>query len=376
MGRMMLLLVVAVGVIFGLTSYSMMQANTRMTFNAVSEYARIQAKSLAESGVEYAIMMLAQDSSFCTATTLQAANGQMSIQLQNTYSRFPGGPNVGEWGKLVTSIGTYYDQSVTVKAVIQIPHSHEVPPWMKFALISDKDLDLGGDIYIMDDGNTAWNADVHTNEDLSANGSVLVEGFGSYVQYITLHPNVTTRFFVPNVNPANASVTRKVAQIPIPVFDPSAYIASATQVITGASTTLNANNLVLGTKENPEIIYVAGDLYLSGSFSGYGVFIVMGDVHVTGNVTTTSVDPLGNNLGFYSAKGIIFHGNAAATGQFFAKNDITFGGGNALHGMAVSKSAMLFQGSVNLYYRPASSNLTEPFWPGELLRPKIVSYYQ
>jgi len=373
---MMLILVVAVGIIFGLTSYSMMQANTRMTFNAVAEYARIQAKSLAEGGIDYALMKLAQDSSFSTTTTLEAANGQMNIQFQNTYSRFPGGPNVGEWGKLITSTGSYYDQNVTIKAVIQIPHSHEVPPWMKYALISDRDLDLGGNINIRDDGNTSWNADVHTNEDLSANGSVIVEGFGSYSQYITLHPNIATRFFAPNVNPTSAAVTRRVAQITIPVFDPSAYIAAATQVITGASATITAANLTLGTKENPEIIYVEGNLNLSGSFTGYGVFIVMGDIHVTGNIATTAVDPLGNNLGFYSAKGIIFHGNASATGQFFARNDITFGGGNVLHGMAVSKGAMAFQGSVDIFYRPASSNLTEPFWPGELLRPRIVSYYQ
>ncbi len=376
MGKMMLILVVAFGVLFGINAFNIMQANTRMTVNAVDEYSRIQAKNLAESGVDYTIMKLAQDTSWSTASTLQAGSGTFQVDIQNTTSRYPGGPDVGEWGRLVTSTGSSNGQIVTIRAVIQIPVSDGVPPWMKYALISDEDLDFGGNISVQDDGNSSWNSDVHTNKDLSAAGSVLVEGFGSYCDDITLHPNVASRFFVPNANPNSAPVTSRVPNIDIPVFDPAPYIAIATQVFRGASTTINASVLQMGSYENPEIVYVEGDLFLSGSFRGYGVFIVMGEIHVTGNVSTISVDPLGNNLGFYSAESITFHGNASATGQFYAVDEVVFAGNNVIHGLVVSKDEMSFQGNVSIYYRPASENLTNPFWPGEVQRPKIVSYYQ
>lgn len=376
MGKMMLILVVAFGVLFGLNALNIMQANTRMTVNAVDEYSHLQAKSLAESGIEYTVMKLALDTTWSSGVTLQASSGTIQVGIQNTTSRYPNGPDVGEWGRLVTSTGRSGAESVTIRAVIQIPVTDGVPPWMKYALISDEDLDLGGDIMVQDDGNSSWNSDVHTNKDLSSNGSVIVEGFGTYCDLLTLHPNIAARFFAPNYNPFSAPVTKKVPNIPIPIFDPSSYISIATQVFTGASTTITASSLQLGSYDNPQIIYVEGDLFLSGSFKGYGVFIVMGEVHVTGNVSTISVDPLGNNLGFYSAQSITFHGNSSATGQFYAVDDVVFSGNNVIHGLVVSKSQMGFQGDVQIYYRPASENLTNPFWPGEVQRPVIVSYYQ
>ena len=376
MGKMMLIVVISFGVIFSIISFNMMQANTRMTYNAVNEYSRMQAKGLAESGIDYSIMKIAQDTSWCTATRLSASGGTIDMTVVNTRSHFPDGPDVGEKGKVITSVGRFSGQTVTIRAVVQIPVIPEVPPWMRSALMSDQDLVLSGAVTVEDDGNPLWNADVHTNDDLFVNGIVRVEGFGSYYDNMVLHPNLASRFFIPNVNPASAPVAQQRPQVAIPVFNPAAYIAAATQVFRGATTIVNASNLVLGTYEHPEIIYIEGDLKLSGSFSGYGVYIVMGDIYVTGNVTTTSIDPLGNKLGFYSADDIFFAGNTSATGQMFAMDDVTFLGNNVLTGMVTAKGAMNFNGTVNVRYRPASANLTTPFWPGDIKRPQIVSYYQ
>lgn len=376
MGKMMLTIVVSMAVLFGLTTFNMMQANTRMTNNAVEEYARIQAKELAESGIEYAIMKISLDTSYQDFVHLYTQEGKIWIDVDPTTSRYPEGPNVGEKGKQIISTGLYNNQMVTVRAVIQIPNIPAVPPFMRFALMSDRDLSLAGSIDVVDDGNTAWNASIHTNEDLLVQGSSIVEGFGSYTLSMDLRPYELSRFFVPNVNPYGRPLASQVPRINIPVFDPTDYIAIADEQYLGAQTTVNGPDLVLGTREAPKIIYVEGDLFISGNLTGYGVFVVQGDIHITGTVSLTSVDPLGNNLGLYSASNIIFHGNAGATGQCYAEGDIIFAGGNDLHGMVTAKGAMSFNGETNIYYRPASDNLTTPFWPGETGRPVLISYYQ
>ena len=376
MGKMMLVIVVSMAVLFGLTTFNMMQANTRMTHNAVDEYARIQATELAESGIEYGIMKINQDTSWQDFTYLNTEDGKIWVDVDPTSSRYPDGPNVGEKGKQIISTGLYNSQMVTVRAIIQIPIIPAVPPFMRFALMSDKDLTLAGSVDVVDDGNSSWNASVHTNEDLLVQGSTLIEGFGSYSLSMDLRPYELSRFFVPNVNPANRPLASQISRIDIPEFNPADYIAIADDRYFGAATTVSGHELSLGTRDNPKIIYVQGDLFISGNLTGYGVFVVGGDIHITGTVSLTSVDPLGNNLGFYSGRDIIFHGNAQGTGQCYAEGDILFSGGNVLHGMATAKGTMQFQGSVDVCYRPASDNLTTPFWPGETGRPRLVSYYQ
>src|SRR5690606_39662278 len=100
---------------------------------------------------------------------------------------------------------------------------------------------------------------------------------------------------------------QKVDPLDIPSFNPDDYKDVATQVYNTNKTF--SGNISLGTKENPEIIYVGGDLKITGNVSGYGVFIVKGNILINGNVTITSIDPTGNNLGLYSKGDINVNGN-------------------------------------------------------------------
>lgn len=377
MGKMLLFIIVGLGALFALANINISQSKMRMVNNAVEQYEKTQAKNIASSGINLALMEISKDTNWTGVNGVQMANGSgnLKIVVSKTQSVYYKGPAMGQNNRQVASIGNVNGQVDTIFAVLNIPSTPGVPNFLGYGLLSETSMTLNGGINVRDDNNASWNANLHTNGSLTINGNNLVEGFGSYSVSYTSNPakRINTTF-VPNVNPNSLPVHSKIPKVNIPDFNPDDYLTIANEITSG-NLTISGNNS-LGTKENPKIWYVSGNLTLSGDITGYGCFVVKGSITLNGNVNITSVDPSGNNLGLYAKGPVTMNGNVTAKAQILSSSSITMNGNCKLYGLATAKGGFTMNGNINVYYRPALNQLTAPFWTsGKPGYPRIVSYY-
>ncbi len=117
---------------------------------------------------------------------------------------------------------------------------------------------------------------------------------------------------------------------------------------------------------NPSIWYVDGNLKTTGAttFSGFGVFIVKGNVEIEHDMTSTDGNPDETRVGLYSNGSVLLKkSNLSVQAQLFANGMILLEENSTLYGTATSIGVIEFKGGSMIYYRPATSALTEPFWP-------------
>lgn len=377
MGKMLLFVIVGMGALFALANINISQSKMRMVNNAVEQYEKTQAKNIASSGINIAMMNIARDTNWTGLSDLAIAGGtgELEIVVSNTQSLYPNGPAMGQNNKQIASIGNVNGQIDTVWAVLNIPTSASVPQFLTLGILSENNMTLNGGINIRDDNNVSWNANLHTNGTLTINGNNLVEGFGSYSNsYISNPAKRINSTFVPNVNPNSLPVHSKIPKIVIPDFNPDDYLGVADEITTG--NLVLSGNRTLGTKSAPKIHYVSGNLTLNGNVTGYGCFIVKGSITLNGNVDVTSVDPTGNNLGLYAKGAVTMNGNVTARAQILSSSNITMNGNCKLYGLATSRGSFVMNGNINIYYRPSLTQMTAPFWSaGTPSYPRVVSYY-
>ena len=378
MGRMLLFLLVGIGGLFSITNLNILNSNTSALNTSIEQWERVQAKAIAQSGVEFAIMQLGQDSTWTGIDNHAMSCGTLYVAVINTTSLYPNAPSAGLTSmRQIESVGIVNEQEDTILVVVELPQLSTIPPFMTYAVASENDLEITGSFAIVDDNNPEWNSNIHTNSDLViGGGGYTVEGFGSYTGTMRKkngHGMIHNRFS-PNVNPNGDPTTFQQDRVDIPSFNPDDYTSIATDFTYG---NLNLHGTTsLGTKANPKIWYIDGDLDFHGTVEGYGVFIVTGDINFHGNITINGLDAEGSNLAFYTQSNIDIHGNSTVYGQMFAEGNITSHGSFDLYGSMTSKSAIDLQGGGTIHYRPATNELTDPFWDSsEPAPPKIVSYY-
>ncbi len=386
MGKMLLILLIGTAIIATVTTHNMLQSSNQMLENAINEYDLTQARLNAESSFELAVKYLLEDTNFTNKPSLTLKRGTGSFTINTTNAKLPDGPNAGLTSvRQINAIGKVNDKTVVVKSTIllQMGSSGPVmipPPFLKYGIMSDQTISMNGNILIRDDNNPLVNANVHTNSNFQMNGNNTIKGFLTYVG--TAHSNPSGRLntsFSPNVNPNNTPVHSKVSPVNIPTFDPDSYLSKATHVYQN-NLSLSGNR-TLGTKENPQIIYVGGDLTISGNITGYAVFIVKGNININGNVSITAQDPTGNNLGLYTKQNLNVNGNVTLCAQIFANQNVNLGGNSKVYGGITAKGTINFNGNVSIYYREPTPELTQPFWPqaGAQVapkRPKLLAYYE
>lgn len=378
MGKMLVILLVALGSILGIIGLNMNRSGSAMSSNTGDQVTLLQAKRNAVSGVDLATGYLSADTNWTGVSNKQLMRGTVTITAQNTAARYFNGPNANlSRTRLIISIGSYNGVKDTVRCVLGLPKGFvlNIPKFLRYSVISDANVSIGGNIYMRDDNNPLWNANVHTNGTFSLNGGNTVKGFLTYVTGINGLTSKYNATFIPNSNPDNLPAYYKSTAVSIPTFDPSAYSSIATKVYN--SSTSITGNVTLGSKDNPAIIYVNGDLSIAGNFTGYGVFLVKGAVTCTGNFSLTSVDPLSNNLGIYAGGNVSIQGGTVRA-QLFTNANVNISSNSQVYGGITAKGTISFQGGANFYYRPINESLTNPFWPSDPdagVASKIYSFY-
>lgn len=389
MGRTLILVVLMMTVVLGLTTQQILNNNVN---GAAETYARLEAteaQNLARSGMEIALVKLSNDTTWRGINSKSLGDGTMDVDVVRYYGNFlppttNKKPDWDEWcnyagnlsssdgdrGYLVRSTGTYGNQVVQGFSVLQHTESEIEPPdCFDYALFVNYNWNSNGNCHVVaEDG--SMNADVHLNQSGNFNGvkqnNPLVEGF---LTYSGSQPNWNpssrepSDFLAPNSNPENLDVMRSVSAIEFPEFNPDDYKDIATQVHE-TNLTLSGNQSY-GTADNPEIVYVGGDLHISGTVDGYAVFVVSTNAHITGNVTLVSGDNSKSHLAIYTGGDLVLTGNAEVYGQCYVKGNLIANGNPDIYGQVLVDGDFNENGHVMIHYRPANVELVEDIFACE-----------
>jgi cytoskeletal protein CcmA (bactofilin family) len=355
MGKMLLIFILGMCSIFTLTHHTVIQSSGRQIDSTAAKYYRMQAQNIAESGIEYAYNKIQTDTNWSGISTLQMSNGTLSVSI----NKQPG-------FRIISSKGFYSFSKIsrTVSARVQIT-SNNVPDepetqtiYLNKAILTEADLNMSGNATVSSTGN--FNADIHTNGDisLSNNGNA---GKGFVKGYVTYAGDkVSGR--MDKAQPVNTvgglEKVRHTDRIDIPQLNMENLRKIADTVIFGGT---KSGNITMGTKQNPLIVFVDGDLSLSGNVTGYGCFIVKGNLSISGNTSLTAADPKGNSFGLFVEGDVSIAGggnSGRVDGLIYANGNVTMAGHFPVYGGIISRKAFSITGTADVYYKPTLKSIT------------------
>lgn len=253
-----------------------------------------------------------------------------------------------------------------IRETLAAQMADDVPPFMKYALISEDDLRVSGNAgaAVVHASGTDLNANFHTNGDLEVNGkgNEHIHGFGTYAGSAS-GKHRDTKFQPDNAEPGDPH-TAWVAAVDIPTFDVSDYTRFAT---TSSSSMTLSGSFAGGTRDEPKVVLVNGDLNVSNvTIDGYVAFLVTGDIEINGDARVGSSGFSASDessIAFYSGGDIDMKGNTEVWAQLYSEGDFDIGGGADLYGSVTTRSEAKLHGNPEFYYREASPALTT-IWNG------------
>lgn len=279
-----------------------------------------------------------------------------------------------------------FEVDATIQQESTVEMADKAPPFMRYAVMTDEDLDLNGniltDLYVDGDEENTLNANMHTNGSLIISGNALtVKGFGTYVTGASASPaSALQTAFQPYYNPTNDPVTQEVPMIEVPEFDMSEFVGKVdVDQTTSGDVSLSGTYDLGGTRDDPYVWRIDGNLNASGgtNIKGYVMFLIDGDVSLSGNVDASQAGYDGSdesNVAFYSSGAVDLAGNAKVYGQIFAGGGVTFLHGTPrVFGSVATKGAATLSGTPKIYYRTASPALTTVFEDG-VIQYRLASY--
>ncbi len=279
-----------------------------------------------------------------------------------------------------------YNVRVLLERRQQLPD--DPPKFLQYAVATDSDVEFKGnvDVSISGDAGVNLNANVHTNGNLNVSGnSVDIGGFGSYSG--VADGNHLANSFSPNYNPTSLPTYYQSDPVPIPDFGDVDYLSAVDaygdpmvdQSTTGV-TELSGSYNFGGTRENPYVWYISGDLTITGNTTvdGYVHFVVDGNVQLNGDLTVGDSGYSGgteSSIGLTTSGNFSISGNQTIEAQVFAGGDVATGKGTpTLRGSIAAAGIVTFAGTPNILYRPASAGLTQFWQPNFNYTYRIIGY--
>ncbi|MBT8399398.1 MAG: hypothetical protein KJO98_02885, partial [Rhodothermia bacterium] len=277
---------------------------------------------------------------------------------------------------IVWKIYAEYERNPTATAT-------DVPPFLDYALLSNGGLELAGspDVELAAFAD-AENANVHTNGSLKVTGNnVNVSGFGTHTKGASSNPSgALETSFSPQENELDRPSVFEVPEIEIPQFSVDAYIDNVVPDMVSGPTTLSGEYNLGGTKEDPFVWVINGDLDATGgtAFNGYVMFMVEGNINMSGNVEggMAAEGSTESTMAFYASGNINFSGNVEIFGQFFADGDFRVTGTPTVYGSVTTRGTAQLQGTPNMNYVKASPALAQIWNDGDPDLYTLVSYHE
>jgi hypothetical protein len=310
----------------------------------------MEAFCLAESGVDMAITKLYEDydginAALATSGTYSdsftLAQGDVSYTVTAPYQ------GIADSCLIVSDSTTWTGEQVRIRVVA----SYQVDPSRVFegAIFCDSPLTLNGSGGVYPDAD-GTGGDIYAHGDINFNGTSF-----SMSEDGSIYTTGTTNWIPPEVPPTH--VHENVAPLQMPVIDLNYYESIATTVYNG-NKTFNSGDL-----ENLSgVIFVKGNVRISGSYTGQAVIVATGSITVTGNVTTSNPDT--DTLALLSPKSIKISGNSTVHGLVYAHSvvddaEVTLSGNITVYGAIVS-DVVRTNGGIEVYYRDVWKDLPLP----------------
>lgn len=341
--------------LFGIMSLNINSVIGDQLTQSVSYYEDVQVRNMCNSVTEMLASSISSNTGYRAKTY-----SKLSIFDGSVYYRVVDTVIAADSLVKIEVIGYFGETPRVTTAYFSVqPGEVDLPDFMKSAATSSGKLSLSGNSKIIDAGDPTLNTDIYVKDVELSNNSV-IEGFVNYSSSFT----GKTSSVKPNSNPSGLPTTNKISDIPdVPDFKAEDFKSKAT-VKYASNLTIKNSSIALGTKSKPVIVYVEGNLYIQANakINGYGVFIVKGNVEMSGNATFGSNDPDKSSIGFYAEGNISTSGNATYYGQMFAKGNMEMSGNSSIIGNVAARGNINMSGNNQISYRRAATSLTEEIW--------------
>jgi len=329
---------------------SLVQTSVQGLSWASNDRRYIEAFCLAESGVDMAITKLYEDYDSINDTlgtsgtytdAFSLSQGNVSYTVTAPYA------GIAESCLIVSDATTWTGKQARVRVVAA--YQSDTSRVFEGAIFCDSPLTLNGSGAIYPDAD-GTGGDIYANGDITFNGtSFEMTADGS------IYTTGTTNW-VPDDVPAT-NVHENVAPLVMPVIDVDYYESIATTVYNGNKTFNNSNMAGLSG-----VIFVQGDVKISGNYTGQAVIVATGKIQVTGSVTTSNPDT--DTLGLLSPKSIKISGNSTVHGLVYAHSvvndaETTLSGNITVYGAVIS-DVVRTNGGIEVHYRDVWKSLPLP----------------
>ena len=309
-----------------------------------------EALCLAESGVDMAITKLYENydsinqalaTSGTYTDTFTLPQGSVTYTVTAPYAGIP------DTCVIVSDSTTWTNREARVRVVAE--YLTDVSRVFEGAIFSDSPLVLNGAGAVYPDAD-GTGGKIYANGDITFNGTsfdMTVDG-GIYT--------TGTANWVPDDVPAT-SVHQGIAPVAMPIIDIAYYESIATATYTGNVRFDDADMVGLSG-----VIFVNGDVRISGNYSGQAVIVATGKISVTGNVTAVSPDV--DALVLMSPMAIKIAGNSHVDGLIYAHSvvdeaETTISGSVEINGAIVS-DVVRTNGAITVTYSDVWDSLPLP----------------
>ena len=310
-----------------------------------------EALCLAESGVDMAIVKLYENyDSINQALSASGTYTDTFVMPQGSVTYTVTAPYGGitDTCLIVSDSTTWTNRQARVRVVAE--YMTNVSRVFDGAIFSDSPLLLngGGGVYPDADGD---GGEIYANGDITFNGTTFdmtVDG-GLYTS--------GTVNWVPDDVPAT-SVHQGISPVPMPVIDLAYYESIATSVFNGDKTFNGSELNGLGGG----VIYVDGNVRISGNYEGQSLIVASGSIRVTGNVQATNPDS--DTLVLMSPMSVTIAGNCTVDGLIYAHSvlddaETTISGSVEINGAIIS-DVVRTNGAITITYNDVWDALPLP----------------
>ena len=315
-----------------------------------------EAADLAESGVDMALCKLYEDYDTINEALDTSGTYTSSFTLpQGTVSYTVNAPynGIADTCEIISDSTSWANKRAQVRVIAS--YRRDVSRVFEGAIFSNSPLTLNGGGEVKPDANGKGGA-------IYAKGDVTFKGTS-----FTMHPEgaiytTGTTNWVPPQVPAT-SVYQGIAPFPMPVIDLQWYSDHATVTYTAAkkgSVKFGAGGISLDNLSG--IIFVNGDVSISGQYTGKALIVATGNISITGGVTAGDKDT--DAIALITTKSVKIAGNATVHGLVYSHAvtqdaSATISGTADIYG-AIVADVVTTNGAIKIEYRDVWAGLPLP----------------
>ena len=371
MGRVVLIFLLGSIVIFGVYNVYINKNLKNSLQTSVNYYGDTEARNIGNTMMQMILSQLADSNSWrvTTAQTLSLLNGHALYTVVDSSS-----PNTNNMVKVtVYSYCNGIDTNIIKpKTIVAYFHPPDIPQFMKYAIATGGDLSS----FISINTNVQPLAGYSTQADVQIDGnfnlilaSMTETGNLNYTgsQNTALaYTNITSVSQGPQVSIPNTINTTQFENA-----------ANPSDIHTGTYTL--PSTVTLGTKSNPKVIVVKGNLNLDNTitYTGYGSILVEGNVSagILNKVNLKPVDQSTSGLGLYVTGNLSSNfDQTEMDANIFVLGNVSMIGVNTIKGNLITPKSLTMVWSTNIYYVPMNPALVQQFSP-MAARPSDIRYY-